>query len=242
MVGIDTGKPKINQPDCVNEGAFSPGFTMMEILIAIFIFSIVISTVFGSFKVVFSNSDKLDKSMRLYEMAGNSMAVISQDLQGFHTQLPPFYKKPDIDDDPDAFRIVGDNSDVGLREEGRLRFTSLNHLSLRGEKGRGVCEIIYYLYPGQKDEIVLKRASHLYPYPEFEPSAKDPILCEKVRAFKLTYLNQDGEEEDHWDSENDSFKWSTPKAIKIALEVGDEEYSVKLQTTVALSIFREERD
>lgn len=216
---------------------------MIEILIAIFIFSIVITTIFGSFKAVFFNTDKLTKAMRLHEMAGTSLNQMSQDLLSFHTLLPPFYKKPDIDDDPDAFRIVGDDGDVGLRDESRLRFTSLNHISFRGDKRQGVSEIIYYLFPGEKDEILLKRADHLYPYPkEFEPSPKDPTLCEKVRAFNIVYLNQDGEEEDRWDSEDDSFKYSTPRAVKIKLEVGDDDYSITLNTTVALPIFREERE
>lgn len=220
----------------------SAGFTMIEVLIAISIFSIVISTIFGSFKAVFFNTDKLTNAMKIHEMAGNSLTQISQDLQSFHTLLPPFYKKPDIDDDPDAFRIVGEDGDVGLRDESQLRFTSLNHLSFRGDKRQGVSEIIYYLFPGQGDNIVLKRADHLYPYPkEFEPSPKDPTLCENVKAFKLTYLNQEGDEEERWDSENDSFKYSTPRAVKILLEVGDDDYSATLRTTVALPIFREER-
>jgi general secretion pathway protein J len=219
----------------------SAGFTMIEILIAIFIFSVVISTVFGSFRALFFNTDKLNKAMKFYEMAGNSMTQISNDLQSFHTSIPPFYKKPDIDDEPDAFRLVGDDSDAGLDQESRLRFTSLNHLSFRGDQRQGVAEIIYYLFPEKGDKIVLKRSDHLYPYPEkFEPSSKDPTLCEDVKAFKITYLNQDEDEEDHWDSEDDSFKYATPRAVKIRLEVGDNDYSVKLETTVALPIFREE--
>jgi len=223
--------------------AFSDGFTMIEILIAIFIFSIVISTIFGSFRAVFFNTDKLNKAMKLHEMASNSLNQISKDLQSFHTSRAPFYKKPDIDDEPDAFRIIGDDSDVGLDEESKLRFTSLNHLSFRGSQRQGVSEIIYYLFPGEEDEIVLKRSDHLYPYPEeFEPSSKDPTLCEKVKAFKIIYLNQEGDEEDHWDSEDDSFKYATPRTIKVMLEVGDDDYSVKLKTTVALPLFREERE
>ncbi len=221
----------------------SAGFTMIEILIAVFIFSIVISTIFGSFRAVFFNTDKLNKAMKFHAMASRSLAQISQDLQGFHTNLPPFYKKPDIDDDPDPFRIIGDTSDVGLRYESRLRFTSLNHLTFRGDKRQGVSEIIYYLFPGQGDEIVLRRSDHLYPYPEeFEPSPKHPILCEKVKAFQLTYLNQDGDEEEDWDSENDSFKYATPRGIKIRLEVGDDDYSVAVKTTIAFPIYREERE
>ena len=221
----------------------SAGFTMIEILIAIFIFSIVISTVFGSFRAVFFNTDKLNKAMKFYEMAGNSMAQISNDLQSFHTSIPPFYKKPDIDDEPDAYRFVGDDSDVGIDEESKVRFTSLNHLSFRGDQRQGISEIIYYLFYEKGDKIVLKRSDHLYPYPEkFEPSSKDPTLCEDVKAFKLTYLNQDEDEEDRWDSEDDSFKYATPRAVKIRLEVGDNDYSVKLETTVALPIFREEQE
>ncbi|MGD9212646.1 MAG: prepilin-type N-terminal cleavage/methylation domain-containing protein [Desulfobacteraceae bacterium] len=245
FISLEDGAVENSNPDETKSNWYiSPsGFTMIEVLIAIFIFSIVISTIFGSFRAVFFNTDRLSKTLKLHEMASNSLAQISQDLQSFHTEQNPFYKKPDIDDEPNAFRIVGDRSDVGLDDESRLRFTSLNHLSFRGDKRQGVSEIIYYLYPGQGDEVVLKRADHLYPYPEeFEPSDKDPILCEKVKAFELIYYNQEGEEEEEWNSEDDSYKYATPRKIKIRLEVGDENFSVTLGTIVTLPIFRKERE
>lgn len=49
------------------------GFTLIEILIAIFIFAIVVTTIFGSYRSVFGDVETLGKGTALYEMARNCL-------------------------------------------------------------------------------------------------------------------------------------------------------------------------
>lgn len=106
----------------------SAGFTLLEILIAIFIFAIIVTTIFGSYRSVFSDTDAINKDMTAYAMARNCLNRMIIDLQSVHLHLPPDYAPPDFDDPPDPFRIVGETSDIKGSGFPRLRFASLAHL------------------------------------------------------------------------------------------------------------------
>jgi general secretion pathway protein J len=218
----------------------TPGFTLLEILLAITIFSIVMTTIFGSFRAVFFNTESLERKADLDEMANSCLTRMALDLQSLKCSLLPAYHPPDTDDDPDEYRLVGDFSEGAGLKAGRLRFTSLNHLSFHNAVRQGVSEIVYYLYATPDGQTVVKRADHLYPYPDFEESAKDATLCEYVRSLKFVYFDQEGDEHERWDSESDDFKYATPTAIGIHIEVGDENYSRVAETIVALPVQRRE--
>jgi general secretion pathway protein J len=218
----------------------APGFTLLEILLAITIFAIVITTIFGSFRAVFFNSADFDHRADLDEMANGCLTRMSLDLESLECSLPPLYHPPGTDDEPDIYRVVGDFSEAGGSKAGRLRFTSLDHLSFHNATRQGVSEIVYYLYTTADGQQVIKRADHLYPYPDFEASAKDATLCEKVKSLKFVYFDQEGDEHDRWDSESDDYKYATPTAIGIQIEVGDENYSRKAETVVSLPVQRRE--
>ena len=118
------------------------GFTLLEILIAIFIFAIIITTVFASYRMVFSNTDTINKDITSYEMARNCLNRMIMDLQSVHVSLPPGYMAPDFDDPPDPFRIVGEATNIKGSDFPWLRFTSLAHLPLGKSRPSGIVEIV----------------------------------------------------------------------------------------------------
>ena len=67
------------------------GFTLIEILVALFIFVIVVTTIFGSYNSVFSNAESIKDDMTSYEMAKNCLNRMIIDLQSLHVSLPPAY-------------------------------------------------------------------------------------------------------------------------------------------------------
>lgn len=214
------------------------GFTLLEILVAMFILTIVMGLVFGSYNGVFSNADRLNESGDLYEMADACMNRMIADLSAIHVTLPPRHTPPDLDDDPELFRIVGDNEIMGGNTFAKLRFTSLAHLGPGTDNDGGIAEIVYYVQSSETDGYRLFRADHRYPYPEFEPKESDPVMCEQLLSFKLTYYDREGREFEEWDSEDDDYEYSTPRAIRIALKLGSEEMAYEFSTAVQLPVFR----
>lgn len=215
------------------------GFTLLEILVAMSIFAIVMALIFGTFEGVFSNADHVNSSSALFEMADACMGRMATDLQATHVMLTPRYKKPDMDSEPDIYRIEAKNDTMGDGTFTQLRFASLAHLPIGGTNPEGIAEIVYYAQELERGEYILRRADNLYPYPEkFEPKETDPILCEQVRSFKLLFYDKDGHEQEEWNSEDDDSAYSTPAAIKVELTLGNEESPYEFSTTITLPMHR----
>ncbi|MBW1699093.1 MAG: prepilin-type N-terminal cleavage/methylation domain-containing protein [Deltaproteobacteria bacterium] len=215
------------------------GFTLLEILVAIFIFSIVVTIVFGSYNSIFSNAEAISKSTVAYEMGKNCLYRMGLDFHNIYVTHLPEYRPPDIDDPPDPYRVVGDTSEAGDRIFGRIRFTSLSHLPLNKDSHDGIAEIVYYVQTTKDQDHVLRRRDNLYPYPAFKENGEDPVLCRNVLSLRFKYYDAEGEEFDTWDSEDSRYHYSTPRVIGIQLTFGDAESPLYFETKVLLPVFRE---
>ena len=212
---------------------------MIEILLAFLILGIVVTTVLASFNAVFSTTDALNSSSRYFDMAKNCLMRMTLDLEATHVQQPPLYKKPEFDDPPDLYRMVGSTADVGGTSFAVLRFASTAHIPLEKSRRDGIAEIVYYVQAKNDGQVVLKRADHLYPYPDFEENGGDPVLCTDLKSLAFKYYDADGAEFDEWNSESDEYEYATPAAIRIQLEIGDETRSYAFETTVHPATRRE---
>jgi general secretion pathway protein J len=215
----------------------SSGFTLVEVLIAIFIFSIIVTTVFASHRSVFVSAPMVESNIDLYEMSGTCLGRMAQDLRAIYIAQPPAYQKPEFDADPDPYRVVG--TEAGDDSTPRLRFASLAHLPLEQSSREGVAQITYYESPTSDDAFQLRRADNLYPYPEFEVDERDPVLCEMLKTLEIIFLDQEGNEHEYWDSESDEFDYATPAAINIHIEVVNDGSTSVFETRVSLPVVRE---
>lgn len=215
------------------------GFTLLEILVAIFILAVVTSLVMAAFGGVYEGAERITEGSDLHGMANACLNRMVADLQSIHVKVYPRYKRPDSDDKPDIYRVKGEERSTSGQRFGWLRFTSLAHLSFNQQAQEGIAEIVYYVQQTQENDFILRRADKLYPYPEkFQERDSDPIMCEHVKHFDLVYFDAKGREHDQWDSESDDTQFGTPRAIGIKLEVGTEELSYAFQTRVALPTYR----
>jgi general secretion pathway protein J len=217
----------------------SGGFTLIEILTAVFVLSVMVSLVLGSFGSLFDDADHVNMGTDLHEMGNACMDRISNDLKSIHVSSYPRYRPPDIDDDPELYHIKGETRNVGGDYFTWLRFTSAAHLPFNQSATEGIAEIVYYAQQTPENEIILRRADNLYPYPEeFEENETDPVMCEQVRKFELVYYDNEGDEHELWDSESDDMEYSTPRAIGLKLVVGTEENSYAFTSRTTLPAYR----
>lgn len=215
------------------------GFTLLEIMVAIFIFALVITTVFGSFRVVFSSADAVGGDVAIFESARTCLGRMTTDLKSLVISDYPRYTKPGFNDPQDPYRLVGDTTDVAGAGFGRLRFASLAHMASSRDPRQGVCRIVYYVDQRWDDSLVLRRADHLYPFPDFEESEDDPILCDNILALEFAYLGDEDEMNDRWDSESADADYATPRSIEIRLTVGTPSRPKPFTTRVSLHVYRE---
>jgi len=219
----------------------SGGFTLLEILIAMFIFAIVISVLFGSYRAVFMDIGSITRGGDYYEMAKDCINRITLDLQSTYVSFRPQYSPPDIDDDPDPYRIEGKISSIGGNDFSSLRFAADSHIGFERPPLQGIAQIVYYVQDRGPGQYVLRRSDSLYPYDPFEENKSDPVLCDHVLSLSFTYYDQDGESYDSWDSDSDDVGFSTPGAIGIRLEIGDADFSREFETVVTLPVYRPEK-
>ncbi len=215
------------------------GFTMLEIIIAISIFAIVITMLFSSHDIVLSNASSIKERTDDVEMIKNCIDRMVSDLRSIHLHLRPSYQPPGLDADPEPYRVVGDATDIGPKRFSRLRFTSSAHLPFtHNPSPDGIAEIVYYVQETDQDTFVIRRADSLYPYSEFEEDENDPLLCDSIQSLAFTYHDEDGEVHESWDSESPDYKYATPNALGIAMEVGDDASTRPYGTTVYLPVHR----
>lgn len=216
------------------------GFTLMEILIAIAILAIVVTTALASFNAVFSTTEVLDDSANLYEMAHTCMKRIVSDLTSIHFEQRPLYKPPEFDQPPDPYRLVATTAEIGGTGFAQnLRFTSRAHLSFEKSLRDGIVEIVYYLQATNNGYLELRRADNLYPYPDFEKKGSDPVLCKYVKSLSFKFFDKDGMEFDVWDSDSEEFGYATPVAIAVKLELLNKAETHIFETMVSLPLIRE---
>ncbi len=219
------------------------GFTLVEIMIAIFIFSIVITTVFGSYNFLFSSSEKINDNILLSEMGSCCLSRMIDDFESIQVFLPPEYYFDDSDEKSDPYRIEGKNNVFDSKAFSRIRFASLAHISFGKNVQEGIAEIIYYIKPSYEgDSYELKRSDRLYPFKPFKEENTDPVLCENIKSFKLKYYDKDGDEYDLWDSESDNFGYATPAEISIKLGLEKNSNPMLFETRVKLHINRAKKE
>jgi general secretion pathway protein J len=214
------------------------GFTLLEMLIAIFLFSVLATTLFTAYRTLFMDTGEFERSRHRYEMAQACLTRMACDLESLYVALPPLYNKPGFEDPPEDFRIIGDTAPSGPMTFGRLRFTSLAHVSMDPGNRGGIAEIRYYVHTGRNGSLVLRRSDTLYPYPSFEEKKSHPVLCEDVKWLAFKFVDESGEEFDAWNSDSADFKYATPVAIGIELDIGDEDSSSHFETRISLPVAR----
>jgi general secretion pathway protein J len=225
-----------------NKEICQKGMTLIEILVAIFIFAIAMTTIFGSFRSVVGQVGIIEEKTAAYEMGKTCLNQIISDMSGLHVTLPPIYSPPDISDEPDPHRIVGETTSLDGGDFSGIRFSADAHLPFEGSAATGVAQIAYYARQTKDKGLVLCRSDMLYPYGPVEENEKDPVLCKNLIGFKLLYFDEEGAEYERWDSDSDEFGNATPRAIQITLTLGVESDELVLETTVFLQAFREKKE
>jgi general secretion pathway protein J len=215
------------------------GFTLLEIIVAILVFSILITAVFTAFRSISSSADMLQREDAYYQAAHAALSRMLRDLESIYVTAPPLYQPPGFNATPDPYRVSGERASMAGEEFSKLQFTSFEHIAINGDESKGIAQIVYYPHRVGTDQVVLRRSDHTWPYKLFEESSNDPILCEKLKAIQFKFYDAAGESHDQWDSDSNDVEDATPRAIDIKLEIGDESGSISLGTRVTLPVYRD---
>jgi general secretion pathway protein J len=213
------------------------GFTLLEILIAMFIFAVVLTTIFTSYTGTFRIIEETESQADIYAMARAVMIRIQEDLESIH------FKKTDASkiegSSLERAIFLGESKDINGRGADTLRFLSWAHLIFAEEdENPGIAEISYYVSENETEEnLTLYRSDR----PELEAPQEEGtgglILCDGLHSVTITYHDAEGEIHETWDSSEDEFKNTLPKMVSILLEFENTQNAEKLHkfmTRIAL--------
>ena len=223
------------------------GFTLVEVLIAVTIFGIVVTSLYGSFNLIISNVNPINSSLDDYEMARSAMDRITQDLNALYVSPLNIYSPPDIETENvmDMFRFLSQPFEIGAGSFSQLRFASFEHISFMRNQKPGIGVLKYYVDISESGDFLLKRSDiglAFYSEDTKDNFNNDPILCERLLEFKLEFTDQDGEQHEVWDSDSPDFAFASPYSIYIKLVIGDKTRPNVFTTTIVLPVKREKNE
>ncbi|MEA3414753.1 MAG: prepilin-type N-terminal cleavage/methylation domain-containing protein [Thermodesulfobacteriota bacterium] len=187
------------------------GFTLIEILIAIFILTTVLTTVYAAYTGTFRIIKDTRRGDNIYSMARTAMNIMARDMESVCG-----YR--------DSFKFA--SAEIEKEDFVELSFLSSAHLDFEDERSSGVAFINYYVVEdNEKDSCILKRKDELY-RDKAEDADKDAlkkggyILCEGLQSLTYKFYDSSGEEYDSWDSESElkTQKDSAPSAVSIHMD------------------------
>jgi prepilin-type N-terminal cleavage/methylation domain-containing protein len=216
-----------------NNGGFEQphsGFTLVEILIAIFILVLVMTTVYVSYSGILKTAHQMEEERDIYKMARTSMDRITKDLSSLQPSAG-------------TFDLRVEKNKFNDREFHSISFWSASHLDFGGNEEGRPAAISYY---GKENEdgksFSLWRADVFASKPDnTKITGGGFIICKNLDTFRLTFYDSAGGETDLWDSSSTGGNQTgkAPAAIQIELflvNLNDQEKPYKFMTKVFLPV------
>lgn len=215
------------------------GFTLFEILITLFIFSVVVSTILYAYSGTFRVVRETEAATAIYDQARIALERICEDLES--TCIPQEETTAEGGEaGPEKLLFLGQAAEIGDEAFDTLTFLSFAHIDF--EKMASVLqpsEIVYYVkQDNQESPAVLYRSDT--PLTQERPMAGTGgfPLCEGLSAVHFTYYDRQGEVYETWDASEKGRTERLPSRVGVVLRFGsdtDENNPLVFKTSVFIS-------
>ncbi len=179
------------------------GFTLLELLIAIFIFAIVVSSVYGTYTTTFKVVENVESETEVHHRARIALERIAEDLESVYQGS--------------GGTMEGESQDIDSRRAETLKFITLAHLNLGSTDPAPKRATVKYSVESDDETGLFRlyRADTLMtPGVVIDPDEKGFVLCDKLWEVRFTYFDETGSEEEDWDSKpQGGLPGSTPTAV-----------------------------
>lgn len=210
------------------------GFTLMELLISIAIFAVVISSVYGAYRVTFQTIDGADKQAFADSTGRIALGRISEDLATLVTDNEGL--------------LIGEHEKRDSHHADSFSCIAYAHLDFSREGRSGSRAYIRYTLVENEADLL-----DLYRYDEIvRPSERQPdlprgeLLARDLLSFKLTYVEEGGREVDEWNSDpegepedGEEEEIELPVLVRVEMILAsspDDEVGISLKTSIALPV------
>jgi prepilin-type N-terminal cleavage/methylation domain-containing protein len=166
------------------------GFTLLELLMAIFIFAIVISSVYGAYRSTFRVTDSTESVVEFSSMARIALERMAGDLESVYLG--------------DGGSLQGERNEGETGRADRLTFTSAAHLVFsKTEPAAGYAMIRYATEVDEESGLMRLYRLDVPVRPggglEIDEE-KGFLLCDRLAEIQYSYVDPEGDEHDEWNS------------------------------------------
>jgi prepilin-type N-terminal cleavage/methylation domain-containing protein len=159
------------------------GFTLLEILIAIFLLAVVMAIVLGPFTGIIASSRDAERKVDLYQTARSFMDILSADIRGI-------YVPPTAGEDV-SFKASMEDVDLSTPMP-RLDFVTTHSLAMGPQKNPFLTEVGYRLRKDTKGELyTLWRRTESPPLEPLDEGGREIPICRIIESFKLEFMYGD---------------------------------------------------
>ena len=207
------------------------GFTLLEILVAIAILALVVSSLYGAYSGTMETTEKVESVRNVDQVARLALVQLADDFKCL------YYEKAQKEGEDSPYHFGGG---TGLELEGEsgpiVSFATTSHLGFEMSfpnlrinrvgyilEKQGDSDLSYTLVrqetgfadlPGEHDETVVE-------------------LADGIESLTLTYVNEDGQTFSQWDTRAAETEGLLPRLVHIRLEMAGEKSRV-FTTSVAI--------
>jgi type II secretion system protein J len=193
------------------------GFTLIEILIALAILALVLTSLFSAYNETLSASDLVETSKEVDQSARLTLAQMADDLKSLYYQE----FKGDPKDSP--YRFVGGGKEPEGEAVEVMTFASTGHLGF-DPTGPSMCinRITYLLKKAKEGDKYFQLIRQERPFADFAGQGEETELelADGVEELAVSYGDQEGGNlADAWDSASPEHEGQPPRLVQIRLRV-----------------------
>ncbi|MBN2515382.1 MAG: prepilin-type N-terminal cleavage/methylation domain-containing protein [Deltaproteobacteria bacterium] len=205
------------------------GFTLVEILIAISILAIVLTTIYAAYTGTLRIVRDTEYGDDIYSMARVTLKRMTDDLESICT-----HKK--------SFKFFSFQNQFDDQKFTDISFLSSAHVSFDDTPSTGNASIGYFIREGSdKETYVLIRRDERFrgEEGEFTDTDRDKgyIICDHIQSVTYTFYDGKGNEYETWDSGSDTTRDKAPTMVSIHLDLtnpDDRDNPYRFMTTVRI--------
>ncbi|HPI93945.1 MAG TPA: prepilin-type N-terminal cleavage/methylation domain-containing protein [Deltaproteobacteria bacterium] len=213
----------------------SSGFTLLELLLAIAIAAVIITTVNFAFFQSHKNIESVGAQREVYQTARIVMDRMIKDLTCAYL---PSDDRQMTEDELSLYRFVGVNDNTGETDRDSLTFTTTTDIGFSKAPGV-VCEVGYYLKEDEerKGIYTLMRREDPTPHYGITKAGQELEIAEGIKALNIVYIDENTQESEEWDLLK---RLTLPRQVKVTLtmESGKEDVSFSVTASLVLAGIR----
>ena len=185
------------------------GFTLVEILVAMFIFALVVPTILAAYQTTIRITSGAEYGDQAFSMGRSALDRFTKDVESICTSRG-------------AYRFKMEQATVRDQTVPMLSFYSSAHIGFSGKEGEtGIALISYHVEKGDGGDYSLKRTDGLIRGSQADATAEPFMVCEHVKSLTLKFYDTKGQEYTFWDSDSDieAQKKKAPTAVLVDLQL-----------------------